>query len=169
MSKDILEAKVVIGYKIKVGKGSKLNTRLMLEMVISENFGKTGKSYLRLMNEGLNRFDYFTEEVDDYLILVFTASTNSVDKFEKIVNEELSSLEFTTESLDRKKKGYISNLILSFEDIVNVEDMITTNILCYNKLLNKMGDVVKEYKLSQVKDVIKLIDINNKSVLVMKK
>ena len=69
----------------------------------------------------------------------------------------------------RKKKGYISNLILSFEDIVNVEDMITTNILCYNKLLNKMGDVVKEYKLSQVKDVIKLIDINNKSVLVMKK
>ena len=121
------------------------------------------------MNEGLNRFDYFTEEVDDYLILVFTASTNSVDKFEKIVNEELSSLEFTTESLDRKKKGYISNLILSFEDIVNVEDMITTNILCYNKLLNKMGDVVKEYKLSEVKDVIKLIDINNKSVLVMKK
>lgn len=169
VSKDILEAKVVIGYKIKVGKGSKLNTRIMLEMVISENFGKTGKSYLRLMNEGLNRFDYFTEEVDDYLILVFTASTNSVDKFEKIVNEELSSLEFTTESLDRKKKGYISNLILSFEDIVNVEDMITTNILCYNKLLNKMGDVVKEYKLSEVKDVIKLIDINNKSVLVMKK
>ena len=47
--------------------------------------------------------------------------------------------------------------------------MITTNILCYNKLLNKMGDVVREYKLSEVKDVIKLIDINNKSVLVMKK
>ena len=71
--------------------------------------------------------------------------------------------------MDRKKKGYISNLILSFEDIVNVEDMITINILCYNKLLNKMGDVVREYKLSDVKDVIKLIDINNKSVLIMKK
>ena len=141
----------------------------MLEMVISENFNKTGKSYLRLMNEGLNRFDYFTEEVDDYIILVFTASTNNFDKFEKIVSEELSSLEFTNESLDRKKKGYISNLILSFEDIVNVEDMITTNILSYNKLLNKMEDVVREYKLSDVKDVIKLIDINNKSVLIMKK
>lgn len=37
-----------------------------MDMILSENFDKTGSSYLRLMNEGLNRFSYFVEEVDDY-------------------------------------------------------------------------------------------------------
>lgn len=164
------EAKIVIGYKVKNSNPKKkIVNRLLMEMILSENFDKTGSSYLRLMNEGLNRFSYFVEEVDDYFLIAFTGSTNEYEKFTNIIDEEIKNLDFTKEALERKTKGYISNLILSFEYIENVEDNITSGLFDYNKILNDMESVIKKVTLNDVKEVIKCIDTTNKSVLIMKK
>lgn len=164
------EAKIVIGYKVKNSNPKKkIVNRLLLEMILSENFDKTGSSYLRLMNEGLNRFSYFVEEVDNYFLIAFTGSTNEYEKFTNIIDEEIKNLDFTKEALERKTKGYISNLILSFEYIENVEDNITSGLFDYNKVLNDMESVIKKVTLNDVKEVIKCIDTTNKSVLIMKK
>lgn len=164
------EAKIVIGYKVKNSNPKKkIVNRLLMEMILSENFDKTGSSYLRLMNEGLNRFSYFVEEVDDYFLIAFTGSTNEYEKFTNIIDEEIKNLDFTKEALERKTKGYISNLILSFEYIENVEDNITSGLFDYNKVLNDMESVIKKVTLNDIKEVIKCIDTTNKSVLIMKK
>lgn len=164
------EAKIVIGYKVKNSNPKKkIVNRLLMDMILSENFDKTGSSYLRLMNEGLNRFSYFVEEVDDYFLIAFTGSTNEYEKFTNIIDEEIKNLDFTKEALERKTKGYISNLILSFEYIENVEDNITSGLFDYNKILNNMESIIKKVTLNDVKEVIKCIDTTNKSVLIMKK
>ncbi len=164
------EAKIVIGYKVKNSNPKKkIVNRLLMDMILSENFDKTGSSYLRLMNEGLNRFNYFVEEVDDYFLIAFTGSTNEYEKFTNIIDEEIKNLDFTKEALERKTKGYISNLILSFEYIENVEDNITSGLFDYNKVLNNMESIIKKVTLNDVKEVIKCIDTTNKSVLIMKK
>lgn len=164
------EAKIVIGYKVKNSNPKKkIVNRLLMDMILNENFDKTGSSYLRLMNEGLNRFSYFVEEVDDYFLIAFTGSTNEYEKFTNIIDEEIKNLDFTKEALERKTKGYISNLILSFEYIENVEDNITSGLFDYNKVLNNMESVIKKVTLNDVKEVIKCIDTTNKSVLIMKK
>lgn len=164
------EAKIVIGYKVKNSNPKKkIVNRLLMDMILSENFDKTGSSYLRLMNEGLNRFSYFVEEVDDYFLIAFTGSTNEYEKFTNIIDEEIKNLDFTKEALERKTKGYISNLILSFEYIENVEDNITSGLFDYNKILNDMESVIKKVTLNDIKEVIKCIDTTNKSVLIMKK
>lgn len=164
------EAKIVIGYKVKNSNPKKkIINRLLMDMILSENFDKTGSSYLRLMNEGLNRFSYFVEEVDDYFLIAFTGSTNEYEKFTNIIDEEIKNLDFTKEALERKTKGYISNLILSFEYIENVEDNITSGLFDYNKVLNDMESIIKKVTLNDVKEVIKCIDTTNKSVLIMKK
>ena len=164
------EAKIVIGYKVKNSNPKKkIVNRLLMDMILSENFDKTGSSYLRLMNEGLNRFSYFVEEVDDYFLIAFTGSTNEYEKFTNIIDEEIKNLDFTKEALERKTKGYISNLILSFEYIENVEDNITSGLFDYNKVLNDMESVIKKVTLNDVQEVIKCIDTTNKSVLIMKK
>lgn len=164
------EAKIVIGYKVKNSNPKKkIVNRLLMDMILSESFDKTGSSYLRLMNEGLNRFSYFVEEVDDYFLIAFTGSTNEYEKFTNIIDEEIKNLDFTKEALERKTKGYISNLILSFEYIENVEDNITSGLFDYNKVLNNMESVIKKVTLNDVKEVIKYIDTTNKSVLIMKK
>ena len=164
------EAKIVIGYKVKNSNPKKkIVNRLLMDMILSENFDKTGSSYLRLMNEGLNRFSYFVEEVDDYFLIAFTGSTNEYEKFTNIIDEEIKNLDFTKEALERKTKGYISNLILSFEYIENVEDNITSGLFDYNKVLNNMESIIKKVTLNDVKEVIKCIDTTNKSILKMKK
>ena len=164
------EAKIVIGYKVKNSNPKKkIVNRLLMDMILSENFDKTGSSYLRLMNEGLNRFSYFVEEVDDYFLIAFTGSTNEYEKFTNIIDEEIKNFDFTKEALERKTKGYISNLILSFEYIENVEDNITSGLFDYNKVLNNMESIIKKVTLNDVKEVIKCIDTTNKSVLIMKK
>lgn len=164
------EAKIVIGYKVKNSNPKKkIVNRLLMDMILSENFDKTGSSYLRLMNEGLNRFSYFVEEVDDYFLIAFTGSTNEYEKFTNIIDEEIKNLDFTKEALERKTKGYISNLILSFEYIENVEDNITSGLFDYNKVLNNMESIIKKVTLNDAKEVIKCIDTTNKSVLIMKK
>lgn len=164
------EAKIVIGYKVKNSNPKKkIVNRLLMDMILSENFDKTGSSYLRLMNEGLNRFSYFVEEVDDYFLIAFTGSTNEYEKFTNIIDEEIKNLDFTKEALERKTKGYISNLILSFEYIENVEDNITSGLFDYNKVLNNMESIIKKVTLNDVKEVIKCIDTTNKSILIMKK
>lgn len=164
------EAKIVIGYKVKNSNPKKkIVNRLLMDMILSENFDKTGSSYLRLMNVGLNRFSYFVEEVDDYFLIAFTGSTNEYEKFTNIIDEEIKNLDFTKEALERKTKGYISNLILSFEYIENVEDNITSGLFDYNKVLNNMESIIKKVTLNDVKEVIKCIDTTNKSVLIMKK
>lgn len=164
------EAKIVIGYKVKNSNPKKkIVNRLLMDMILSENFDKTGSSYLRLMNEGLNRFSYFVEEVDDYFLIAFTGSTNEYEKFTNIIDEEIKNLDLTKEALERKTKGYISNLILSFEYIENVEDNITSGLFDYNKVLNNMESIIKKVTLNDVKEVIKCIDTTNKSVLIMKK
>lgn len=166
---EVNEPKVVIGYKINIGKTKdKLKTRLCLEMLLSENFDKTGKAFLRLIENNLPRFEYSVEECDNYLIVYFTASTSEHELFAKIIDEELQSLDFNLESLNRKRKSLISGLILQFEDIVNVEDTITGNLFMYNKVINNMESIVKSITLKEIKNISNLININNKSLLIEK-
>lgn len=166
---EVNELKVVIGYKINIGKTKdKLKTRLCLEMLLSENFDKTGKAFLRLIENNLPRFEYSVEECDNFFIVYFTASTSEHELFAKIIDEELQSLDFNLESLNRKRKSLISGLILQFEDIVNVEDTITGNLFMYNKVINNMESIVKSITLKEIKNISNLININNKSLLIEK-
>lgn len=166
---EVNEPKVVIGYKINIGKTKdKLKTRLCLEMLLSENFDKTGKAFLRLIENNLPRFEYSVEECDNFFIVYFTASTSEHELFAKIIDEELQSLDFNLESLNRKRKSLISGLILQFEDIVNVEDTMTGNLFMYNKVINNMESIVKSITLKEIKNILNLININNKSLLIEK-
>lgn len=166
---EVNEPKVVIGYKINIGKTKdKLKTRLCLEMLLSENFDKTGKAFLRLIENNLPRFEYSVEECDNFFIVYFTVSTSEHELFAKIIDEELQSLDFNLESLNRKRKSLISGLILQFEDIVNVEDTITGNLFMYNKVINNMESIVKSITLKEIKNILNLININNKSLLIEK-
>ena len=140
----------------------------MLEMILSENFDKTGKSFLRFIENNIPRFEYSIEECDNHIALYFLASTKEDEKFIKILEEELMNLEFDKDSLERKKKALLSSVILGFEDIINVEDIITSNLFSYNKLPNDIEEVVNSIKLSEVKDAIKSINLDNKSLLIMK-
>ena len=158
---DINEPKIIVGYKIKIPKGVDIiKYKIMLGMGISNEFGSTGDAFEELNNLGIKRTNYGMEVVDDYMFVYFKASTDKCDDFLKVIEKYLKKLNMDEESLERKKRGKLSNLILSFEDIMQVEDIVATEIFTYNKLINNRDDIIKSITLNEINDALKSIDLN---------
>lgn len=163
---DLYEEKVILGYKLKIPKNfDKLKYKMIISLLINNIFSTTGSAYEELEKESIKRIGYGYESVDDYILLYFKASTDKIDEFIKITEKYINKLDITKEDLERKKRCSISSLILSFEDIMEVEDFITSEMFEYNKLLNKKEELIENITLKDVKEVISLLDFSNKSVV----
>ena len=138
---------------------------MIISLLINNIFSTTGSAYEELEKESIKRIGYGYESVDDYILLYFKASTDKIDEFIKITEKYINKLDITKEDLERKKRCSISSLILSFEDIMEVEDFITSEMFEYNKLLNKKEELIENITLKDVKEVISLLDFSNKSVV----
>ena len=166
---NLSEPKVIIGYKTKIPKNTNIiKYRMILGMLLGEMFGSTGEAFLELNNKGISRYSYEFERVDNHMILYFKASTNNFREFTNVIEKYLHKLSLNKDSLDRKKKRKLSSMILLFEDFMGVEDMITTEIFTYNKLINKREEILKNITLDDIKEVTNTIDLNNKSTLIIK-
>lgn len=166
---NLSEPKVIIGYKTEIPKNINIiKYRMILGMTLGEMFGSTGKAFLELNNKGISRYSYEFERVDNYMILYFKASTNNTREFINIIDKYLHKLSLNKDSLDRKKKRRLSSMILLFEDFMGVEDMITTDMFTYNKLMNNREKILKSITLNDAKEMINSLDLNNKSTLIIK-
>lgn len=160
------EPKIIIGFKTKIDKNIDIiKYKLIVGMVLSNEFGSTGDAFEELTKNGIKRTNFGIEVVDDYLLIYFKASTNKSEEFIKIIKKYMSKLSLNEKDLERKKRGKISTLILSFEDIMEVEDNIATDVFAYKKPINNLNEIVKSITLKEVKLVIKSLNLNNSSIL----
>ena len=165
MNLPVNEPKIIVGYKTKIPKGiNKTKYKTILEMGLSAYFSPTGNAYETLVNLGIKRNSYGIELVNNYAMLYFKASTDKCNDFIKTVEEYLSHIKLDNETLKRKKKSIISSLILSFEDIIGAEDNITTEIFENFKLNNKKEELINSITLKEANDILKLVNIKNKSI-----
>lgn len=166
LSLPVNEPKIIIGYKVKIpSEIDRIKFVMMLSMILNNEFGSTGNTYEELNKKGIKRFNYGTETVDKYILIYFKASTDKVEEFVGIIEKQIKKLNLEEKDLERKKRGKLSTLILSFEDIMQVEDNLTTDIFAYNKPINNRDEIIKSIKLKEIKTVIKNLDLNNKSIL----
>lgn len=166
LNMQVNEPKIIVGYKTELPKDVNLTKyKIMIHMALSNEFGSTGNAYEELNNLGIKRIGFGTEVSDNYILINFKASTDKPNEFLNIVEKYMSNLQIDEESLERKKRGRLSTLILSFEDIMGIEDNITTDVLTYNKVINNRDEIVKSITLKEINDVLKNINIKNKSIL----
>lgn len=166
LSLAVNEPKVIVGYKVKLPlKIDTIKYKMMLKMGLSNQFGSTGDAYEELNNLGIKRTNFGLEEVDNYIMIYFKASTDKCEDFVKIIDKNLGKLEINAKDLERKKRSGLSSLILSFEDLMQVEDNIATDVFTYNKPINNRDEILKSITLKEINDTLKSIDLNNKSIL----
>ena len=166
LSLSVNEPKIIIGYKIKIPESVDiLKYRIMLGMILNNEFGITGDTFYQLNKKGIKRFNYGTETTDKFILIYFKASTDKCEEFISIIETQMKKLTLDDKDLERKKRGQLSTLILSFEDIMQIEDNLTTDILTYNKPINNRDEIIKAITLKDIKNVIKNIDLKNKSIL----
>lgn len=97
---------------------------------------------------------------------------NNGEKYEELIkriDERLKNIEFTGEDLERKKKVLISNEIFSYENVEMVNDMIVDNIIFDNKIETDIVGIIRSLNIDELNEIVKKIDFNNKSIVILKK
>ena len=145
-----------------------LHIRLFMGMILKANFGNTSdfKDEL-LQKEIINSMSYMTEIFDDYVLVMFTIDSDYKDEIIKLMNEKLASMEINEKTFNRIKKGNIATIILEYEDVEMVNNIIQTEILNYGKIVDDIKEIYESIEYSEVEEFINCIDISNKSILIL--
>lgn len=163
------EPKIIVGYKTKILKDiSDIKQKSILSMALGNIFGLSGDAYEELNKKGIKRFNWGYENSDGYFLIYFKASTDKCEDFLKIVDKYMNNLSIDEEALERKKRAKLSSLILSFENILDIEDRITTEVFTYNKVINNRDEIIKSIGLVEANKTLKSISLDSKSVLKIK-
>jgi len=165
--------KIAYSIKIPVNKFDMDKRKLSIYMFIIFNllFGDTSDIDSELKEKGIitNGLYYNLLNIDSHFII---SLINSTDKYEELIKEienKLKNIKITKNDFDRKKKVLISNEIFSYENIEMINDMITDNIIFNNQICDNIIGIIEELNIDEMNKVIKSIDFNNKSIVILKK
>ena len=168
---NVMNKKIKIGIKIprkNFKNFDDLHIRLFMGMILKANFGNTSdfKDEL-LQKEIISSMSYMCEIFDDYVIIMFTIDSEYKDEIIKLMNEKLNNLEVLEKSFNRIKKGNIATIILEYEDVEMVNNIIQTQILNYGRILDNVKEIYENIEYSELQEFIKCLDLSNKSILVL--
>lgn len=162
---DISKPKVVLAYKIpknnfKNLKLTDLELRLYLSIIMNINYGETSIINEEMNSNGIinNHIGNRLEETEDYFIELFYAETEYPDYFVNRIKDNMDKLTINEESLKRKIKVSISNLIWSFDNIETINASIQDDILHYGNVINDINTIYKSLNLEDAEHVIDKLD-----------
>ena len=137
-----------------------------LGIVFSNNFSATGELFERYKdNDIILGMSYGINIVDDYLIIVINALTNDGNKFIENIKEDIKKLKITEEEFERKKKKYLKSYILDFDNIEDIEYLISLSLMMDNKIDYNEYDELVNLNYKEAQRIIKLINYDNTSII----
>ena len=110
-----------------------------------------------------------TLNIDTHFII---SLINSCDKYEELIkriDNEFKNINIREDEFERKKKVLISNEIFSYENIDMVNEMIIDNVIFDNKIESDIISMIESLNIDELRDIIKKINFDNKSIVVLKK
>ena len=168
---NVTSKKIKIG--IKIPKKSfknfdDLHIRLFIGMILKANFGNTSdfKDEL-LQKEIINSMSYMHEIFDDYVIIMFTIDSEYKDEIIKLFKNKLNNLEINENTFNRIKKGNIATVILEYEDVEVVNNIIQTEILNYNKIIDDIKEIYENITYASIEEFLKYLNVTKTSILVL--
>ena len=165
--------KLAYNLKINISKFEMDERKLSIYMFIIFNllFGDTSDFDEEMKSRGIitSTLYYNLLNIDSHFIITLT---NSSDKYEELIKEienRLKKISFSKNELDRKKKVLISNEIFSYENIEMVNDMIIDNIIFDGRIETNIIDMIESLNIDELNEVVKGIDFDKKSIVILKK
>ncbi len=171
--RNVSEDKVYYSIKInkKIFKDIKEDSLLYyIKILLSSNFSATSSLYERYKTENLItslKSDY--KIFNNQIIITVKASTPDSELFIKNLEKDIKKINVDELTFERKRKKILSELILSFENIEDVEYLITVNILKHKRLYNKDYDLIKSLDFKEMQKIISRLEFTNKSILICTK
>lgn len=167
----IIESKVAVAYKIprekfKLKDEFKINK--YLSIFIESLFGSTSLFVSEARKENILT-DSGVEilKTDSHYLLCLFMDSKEPNKIIDKVNQSVNQMPVTEEDFERRKKVSISNYISSFDNIVNTNEIIVSNVMAYDTYIEDQIDKIKDLSYDEFKAFVKTLDFSNKTALVI--
>ena len=109
---------------------------------------------------------YFT---DEHLIISIMAETEYPKKLISMIKEQIEKLDITEKDLVRKQRVALSNYIVTFDSIDEINGTIVNDIIQYDKLIDNLYDIYVGLNINTSKKIVKKLITDNISVVVLNK
>ncbi len=167
---DINVPKLGIGLKIPSNDKDKLMTSMYLKMIFTCFFGSTSLFRDRVDKMNLiQSFDYDIENYDDIYTLYIICSSLDIDSLLSEIKKELKSKKIKEADFNRIKKVWIANEVKAYDDLYEVVDRSSRDVIKYGDIIDDRVDKIKNMTLKKLNSTIKSIDFNNLSVVRMER
>ena len=137
-----------------------------LGIILSNNFSATSELFERYKdNEIVIGMNYGINVIDDYLIININALTNDGNKFIENIEKDIKKLKLNKEEFERKKKKYLKSYILDFDNIEDVEYLISLSLMMDGKIDYNEYDKLVNLNYKEANRIMKLINYDNVSII----
>ena len=165
--------KMAYSIKIPINKFDIDKRKLSIYMFILFNllFGDTSLFDEEAKKDGIitSTIYYNILNIDSHFVISLMNTGDKYDELIKRIDERLQDIKFDENELERKKKVLISNEVFSYENIEMINDMIVDNIIFDGKIEEDIINVINSINIDELNDIVKKIDFNNKSIVILKK
>lgn len=167
-------SKPELSYSIKVNindyhiSREKLAFYLYILFVI--NFGKITGFGLSLKEKNMINKDIGigSNMYNDHIILSIQTSSDNPEEIIKIIEDKLNNLQINKEDFEIVKKSYISNFVYYFSSVSSIVNYLYNDYYDSGKINNDKFMKYKEMNYEEFSKIFKEINLNNKSILIMK-
>ena len=167
-------SKPELSYSIKVNindyhiSREKLAFYLYILFVI--NFGKITGFGLSLKEKNMINKDIGigSNMYNDHIILSVQTSSDNPEEIIKIIEDKLNNLQINKEDFEIVKKSYISNFVYYFSSVSSIVNYLYNDYYDSGKINNDKFMKYKEMNYEEFSKIFKEINLNNKSILIMK-
>ena len=137
-----------------------------LGLILSNNFSATSELFERYKdNDIVIGMSYGVNIIDDYLIININALTNDGNRFIDNIKEDIKKLKLNEEEFERKKKKYLKSYILDFDNIEDVEYLLSLSLMIDNKIDYNEYDKLIALNYKEASRIMKLINFDNVSII----
>ncbi len=165
--------KMAYSIKIPISKFNMDERKLSIYMFVIFNllFGDTSLFDYECKQDGIitSTLYYNILDIDSHFII---SLVNTGDKYEELIkriDNSFKNISFDENEFNRKKKVLISNEVFSYENMEMINDMIVDNIIFDNKIEDNIIDIINSINMDELNEIVKKIDFNNKSIVILKK
>lgn len=171
MEGNVENTKVKISIKTPISNFKSIDPielRMIYQLILASNFGPTSdlKEYL-MEQELINYMSANRSFIGDYVILTVSVETKYPKEAIKMIKEQLRNLKITEENLRRKVNASIATLVLHYDDIMGVNNLIQEDILSFGTVQDDMKEHLENITLEKVLQVIKKIDMKNMAITIL--
>ena len=164
-----------VAYTLKIPlkniKMSRRKLHLYSYILFTSLFDETSIFDEEIKKEGIiNNTTYVSLlNTNTHLLISMINETNKYNELLDKIKDRLKVLEVSKEDFNRKKKVLISNEIFAYENIENINDIITDNIIYDNKLEDNPIEIIENLNYDEFNDLVKKLDITNRTTVILKK